>query len=341
MDDTNCTAREWIGERCGLVAKSSFRKAGRLCLLAAAMIGSTGTAFAQDSSDWTADVGIIALRKGDPDSTVLFVEPFTNTSLFDASAFSFDYEIGPDVTLTRSFGGGSLVKARVFGVDGWSDSKSFFAPFGANLNANPPVGGPPAPPPARQVHLDYDSELFSAEINCGTAVSNGLTFLAGFRYLQINEELDALRTNPFLPGNISSIVVETRNALYGLQVGGEANLRSTDLWRVDAFLKVGVFANDAQNSLDYFQTAGADWVNKDDTTHVSWMGETGISAALQFTPSISLKAGYQILWLTDIAEAGEQVPRFNIVPLPAVGNGIDVNGTTFYHGANAQLVFVW
>jgi hypothetical protein len=291
----------------------------------------TATPVWSQDGDWTFEVGTMFLKKEDPSSTTLFVDPGTSAPLFNASEFQFNHEFGSTIKIGRYLDSASGVEMKFFGIDGWSSSDVFVAPAGADLNTIPPVGvGGGA---AQTVEVLYSSQLVSTEFNYHELITERWRWLAGLRYVELIESLDARRTP-----TLADIHVNADNYLYGFQVGTEGSLWDAGgMLRLEGFFKTGIYDNYAKNGLGYVQAAGPDWTNADQTSHASFLGEAGVTGVVQLTPSLELRLGYQGLWLTSVAEATRQPPDMTIVPLPGIGGGIDVSGSPFFHGGNILL----
>ena len=75
-------------------------------------------------------------------------------------------------------------------------------------------------------------------------------------------------------------------------------------------------------------------------TKAAFIGEAGVNGSFQVTRCLSVRAGYQIIWLQDVALASNQIP---VTGTPVGGvitpTGIDVNGHVFFHGINLGADF--
>jgi hypothetical protein len=218
---------------------------------------------------------------------------------------------------------------RYFQVDGGNDSIVSaptifsFVPF---QGTGAGVGFP------HVVSASYGSLLRSVELNIRREQNDCLTWLTGFRYLNLQESLFLAQTGYF------SHQVETHNHLYGAQIGAEAFLGSRGRFGVDGWAKAGIYGNNARfdyelqnllvpSPLSLSAQRGA----------ASFVGDLGFSATYRLTPNVVLRGGYQLLWVNGVALASDQ---FNTPPFPDSAQVV-TSGAVFYHGALCGLEVTW
>lgn len=178
--------------------------------------------------------------------------------------------------------------------------------------------------------IDYETNLQSAEINLlGSNPCQGVRLSGGFRYLQLDEDLAAS-----FPGFTGVLFTNTRNDLYGLQLGVDADLWTSDdrCWSLIYTSKAGVFYSDT--NLDVFpNAAGAATLGStsDSSERGAFVGELGLLLRTQATRRVSIDAGYNLLYITGVALVGDQAQSIDQQPgLPATAS-IE-NGDVLYHG---------
>ncbi|WP_439624399.1 BBP7 family outer membrane beta-barrel protein [Gemmata sp.] len=224
----------------------------------------------------------------------------------------------------------------------------------------------------------YASEIHSAEVNAWRAFDVGNwtgSALGGFRYFNLSEQfsLTGFQTFPNVPEGAppasQTIREQTRvtadNNLFGAQIGaevGRAFLNDRVGFGVNG--KVGIFANSANQ----FTTNGAGLVTGGSGTSVLAAGrgrtdvaglyEGGITTTVRVTSRVTVRAGYQVLFVQGLALAptqlaqtgtairdsfvfvpGSYVPRDFTLPVPATklpapgtGSGLDTSGNLLLHG---------
>jgi hypothetical protein len=275
---------------------------------------------------WYASAGVIFLKRDRPaPGTVVAANP-GGTPFSRASDFSFDWDPGIDVSLARRFSGGNILEGRYFGVDS-TDRNSFITPgsfIGAGFTG----------PAGTNFNGKYLSMLDSTEINLRHAVNNRLTLLGGFRWVELKDEM-FYKIN----GNVATGDYEFNNRLYGGQLGASLNLsRPTRRLMANIETKAGVYANVADGGI--FEYSGNNFIgsfNDRDTT-TSFVGEIDFTLGYRLTQHVVLRSGYQLLWLDNVALAGDAGSRSLLNP--SLLRNIDYNDL-FYQGATAGIDVAW
>lgn len=190
-----------------------------------------------------------------------------------------------------------------------------------------------------QVTLDYNSQIFSIEINRRLPVTPGFTFLIGPRFVSLNEEIeittDTIVPIPPLPdANVfSENTIETRNPLLGGQIGALINYQvSRDIY-FQGFIRAGGYLNFTE-----LRTT-ADTSLTDETIAVlrrnegSFIGEVGGKAYIDVIPGLfSGFVGYEATWLDNVALAPAQAS--SLTP-ETITTGV----TPFFHAVTFGLQF--
>ena len=99
---------------------------------------------------------------------------------------------------------------------------------------------------------------------------------------------------------------QTKNNLYGLQIGAEATLFECGRFSIGGGLKTGVFDNHAEEASSA-RMARIQFGDSDSTDHLAFLGEIGVQCKYQVMPRLSLKAGYEAIWLEGVALAPGQI----------------------------------
>jgi hypothetical protein len=218
---------------------------------------------------------------------------------------------------------------------------------------------------ADSMRADYSSDLHSFEANCvkccyrccwtdcckgcgkGDKGSCGhgyvtrrreLDTLCGFRYIAADEDFSLISDN--IPTQVNSRYdVRTTNDLYGFQLG--ARLREyRNRLGLEVLGKVGIYGNDASQSQILVDQLPSNPVTFRDTSasggDVAFLGELGVSLLYDLTPALTLRAGYNLLWLEGVALAPDQL---DLTMTGRSGRFIDDNGGVLYHGASLGIEF--
>ncbi len=222
---------------------------------------------------------------------------------------------------------GSLpeIELRFFSVDGWNAAASaemLTAPIQINtaINAINATG---------TVAASYGSELHNLEANIRLPYSDCLTLLAGFRYVELDEQFDA-----DIPDGVT-LDITTRNRLYGGQLGAEAALWRWRCWTLEGVAKFAAFGNAAAQQGVLTTAAPSARTRAAEEDALSFLAEAGLGVVYQVTPRLRVRGTYNILWLDNVALATDQVPVSRFVD----ETGIDPHGDAFYHGALVGLEY--
>ena len=219
-----------------------------------------------------------------------------------------------------------------FGINNWDTS--------ATVTGTQLV--PPGPLPfaggaflfASTMRADYSSNFHNVEINHVQSYCN-FDFLAGFRYVSLDEEFNLTAINRALVGNYH---IGTQNDLFGGQIGARVR-RSSGCWGWDLTSKAGVFLNDAEQG--QFINNGLNTVRPFTTskqTGTAFVGEINFAVTRQLTDVWSLRGGYNLLWIENVALAPDQLDFVNI---PGGGTVLNDNGGVFLHGASVGIQANW
>lgn len=186
------------------------------------------------------------------------------------------------------------------------------------------------------VNYNYDSELFSIELNYRKQWTPGLTFLIGPRFLSLEEHVDfSSETLILFPPPFDNVdfltqnTIDTRNPMFGGQVGLEWDFLLSSGLSVSSFVKVGGFANDARAILTS-ETSIQDLLEEERTKNTgTFVGELG--GRLNFNllgPACVGFIGYQAMWIDGVALAPVQFINSN-----NSSGALFVENTPSFHGA--------
>jgi hypothetical protein len=278
---------------------------------------------------WTVRAGAVILHRSRPDDDVIASSP---GGLFEVSAggdFEFGWDGGVDLYVARDLGCGYGVEARYFGVDSR-------AGFGYDFTVDFDFGGGTIIN-LLDVDAAYRSNLDSAEINLRIDGSPRVTWLAGFRYVELQELLNYdVTVLGFLDNDIRWA---TSNHLYGGQLGADLSLWNLNSpLSINSIFKAGVYGNDASNRFSFDRPVLPTIVGGANTGDVAFVGEIDINFALHVTPHFALTGGYQLMWINGVALSSDQAA----VALDQLDvDLITTSGDLFYHGALAGAEFTW
>jgi hypothetical protein len=292
-----------------------------------------------DSCTWRFDASAIYLHRAEPSSINLLSDPTSGAVLLNANQMEFPYRVGPRFDFVVTDCAGLGLELNYFSVDGWSVSRDFATadfPSGfANLNFDSGIN----PYPLSDAHVDFASMLHSSEINIRQRLFGQLDFLTGFRWVDMFDRYEASGTS-FITGNTMSQRIETRNHIFGWQIGLDGRLFPSDgPFQLGAFVKAGGALNNATSSASLSDPGNlGDLSATDHVCHVAFVGEAGLTGYFQIDKHISCSAGYQVMYINNVAQPVDQIAQTDLMggtTLINVGNGI------FYHGGNLGIEVSW
>jgi hypothetical protein len=271
--------------------------------------------------------GAIFLHRSRPDSAAI-VTPPTGTPgvVINGTDFGFDWNAGPDVTLTRRCSSGLIWEGRYFGdysaeADARIPNITSFRAAGIGITI---LGG-------GSIDAFYQTQLNSSELNLHKPLTDRLTILGGFRWVEVE---DKLRLNIASPATFLSW--EEQNRLYGAQLGTRLAFTDGDNpFRLNLTAKAGIYGNVADNRMTSTIVGSA----FDSATETAFLGEANLFSNYYLTKHLSIGGGYQVMWLDNLALASDaaaittQVPGGTASPIP--------EGRLFYNGALAAIELSW
>ncbi len=282
---------------------------------------------------WRVRANIIWLHRSKPNEGAL-VTDFTpgGVVLLDASEFKFKYEAGPELSIFRQIDDAWSVEGRFFRVDGWNATRGTVPAFGSEVQYETTFGNAFIP---ANISGSYRSQLSNGEINGRRKIDDFWSVLVGFRYLDLDESGLTIQQD-IGPGFITAINnIRAVNHLFGFQVGADMNLWSRGAWGVEGLVKFGVYGDSATNRVHI--GAAQSPVTFDSTAsanQAAFVGEFGITGVYRLNKSLSLRGGYQFLWLAGVAQASDQVAASN--PLAGTAT-VSFTGNPSYDGAFVGL----
>jgi hypothetical protein len=272
---------------------------------------------------WTIDAGALVLHRssaiGQPSTVIARISD--RAILADSASLDPGWAAGPDIRLIRRLGDALDVEARYFGIDGWSSSATAGDPNGVVFDGFNVAGF------SQTQQMNYWSRLYSIELNGRGWCRDWFPLVFGFRTMQLHEHF---QLNSLAPTLVTGIDTTTNNFLYGLQIGAEPVFWNRGgKFRAAGLIKAGVYDNlAAQNTR--FPTEG---LALGAERHVSaFVGELGLTGSYSITERITLRGGYQVMWLSNMALAPDQGATTFPDPLPGAAY-VNTTATPFYHGA--------
>ena len=261
--------------------------------------------------------------------------------------FEQGFSGGPRLGLIRRGDCGYELELSYFQIDGWSSSRGvgpddppdwliMRAP-GGFMQTNQLIS-------VQAMDWRYATKLYDAELNLRWNPCCRVTMLAGFRWMNLGENLVGTLNPTTFPSEQSFWNfwnTTTKNNLYGLQIGADAKLFERGRFSIDVLAKAGIFDDNAEQTTAVSVIFKQMRTGSASTNHAAFVGETGLQCKFQVTKGLLLKAGYEAIWLEGVALAPGQVQETNVTILPMAVQAIGVNcdSGVFYHGATAGLEY--
>lgn len=295
---------------------------------------------------WSVQVDALMLWRSNMQSVPLFLDSPPGGVALDANQVQVPMSAGPRFGLMRRIGQCAAIEGNYFNV----------SPF-AGEHLSPAVGGPFTMvnfgdlvfDDITAARLNSNARIQSAELNWRRSVGPTFTWLAGFRWVQWNEQMAAdyefANPNPENLGS-GSVNTNTGNDLYGGQIGLDAMLWDRGgPWKVSGLGKAGVYYNRAyQNSTaGFFPLPGFEPpytlpTVSASSNNVAFVGEVGVNSTYWLTSWLAWRAGYSLFWLSGVAVAPEQ---FALADYGAGTTTIKTSGSVFLHGVTTGIEARW
>jgi hypothetical protein len=272
----------------------------------------------------------VILHRSRPDSAVVATPPTgTPGVLINASDLNdFGWDNGVDATIGRRMDNGLIVEGRFFNdesAEAHSDIPAVTTFRIAGIGVTILGGG--------ALHNTYTTDLSSGEINVGTCVTPGCTFFTGFRWIELHDQLNVALAGTGL--NISTW--DENNHMYGGQIG--TNILFTNPcspFQFTGTLKAGAYGDVADNDFTSQVVSRA----RSNETQLSFVGEVDFTALYHVTKHVGVYGGYQVLWIDDVAIAGDQAPT-TVQAVGGTRSPINTDGRVVYDGVNTGVDFTW
>lgn len=268
--------------------------------------------------------------------------------IMDAESLNDDYNPGWQIAARLDFGPLSVLEATYMGlydigfnntvnsvdVAGGLDYQlsSVFSDYGID-----PIDGLDA---GSVYNLDYQSDLQSTEFSyrrywLGHNPRISGTYLAGFRYMRMTEDLgfDAIAEL-----GDSTIDWGTTNDLVGAQLGGDGWIALRQGLRLGGEVKGGIYNNRFKY---YHQTniPDPDITNVDFESggnQVSFVGEATCDLVADILPSISLRGGYRVLYMSSLVTVGTNIDNVDVA-----STALYTQGDAIYQGFHGGIEYIW
>lgn len=273
---------------------------------------------------FTFRLGVISLQRSRFGSQA-FTDGATPTN---ASDLNTGIGVGPQGTFIYHglFNSSWDAEVSYFQVDDFNAQA--FTPIASQLLTTPSIVFAPM-----DVTSIYESSVRSGEINLRHGWTERVTFLGGFRYFEVEDDLFHKICQTGMSERIRS-----QNHAYGFQLGLDANLMTWGRFDLNGWTKGGVLLNQAEQQTIITLVPGTVPFASDSSNEVSFLVDLGLAASFRLTDWLSVRGGYQVLWFDAAATAPPQMLSTNVV---TGATTVDADSTLFYHGGFAGLEMMW
>lgn len=199
-------------------------------------------------------------------------------------------------------------------------------------------------------NANLGAALQSFELNRHWCKGEHIRFLAGFRWVEWQENFSLSDTFTGPPAIQDYYATDCINSLYGGQIGLDAWLLTLPWMRVDSVIKAGAYYNNAvQDSLYQSNATGSVLTQSvavnETPLNCAFVGELGLTGVVPVTHWLDLRVGYFGMWLSGIAQPTQQLSG-QVLTAPAGGTDpavgtINANGSTIVQGVSLGLEGRW
>ncbi len=282
------------------------------------------------------------------------------------------YDVGPLAVLEFGYTGLYDMGGSQSAVDPSADPATglgnFFSLFTA-FGTTPPGGFDPAnledfeeTDRASSASVSFNTDLQTAEMSyrrywVGYSPRVTGTLLAGFRYTKLKEGFlfNTVGVN-FLPADAdpndpsggigtADYVIDADNNLAGFQLGGDVWVGVIQGLRVGAEGKLGIYNNHYEVTSSFSTTDGApSFVESAKDDQVAFISEASFKVVADILPSLSIKGGYEVLFMNSLALAGDNFNPGSPYDNPAVPARVAFiadQGDALLHGWNLGIEYIW
>jgi len=264
---------------------------------------------------WTIRAEAVFLQRSRADNRPLLRDTETGPILLDVDDLDSDFDPGWRLTAIRDLDACTALEISFLAIDSWNSSGSA---EGDDIFITVPGTQVPGNGTAT---FDYSTSFYSTEINLRRRMGSYWSWLVGFRWIELHDELTAdYNVDGFGPDTLS---IDTDNHMYGAQVG----LERSGYWgaaRIDLWAKAGIFANNADQSTS---VASGVSVSAEDTS-TAYLGELGIAVSVPVSRRLSIRGGYQVIWLENVALAPNQYATTDLTLVPPIASVHDTGDLT-------------
>lgn len=150
--------------------------------------------------------------------------------------------------------------------------------------------------------LQYDTEFIGAELNYRRKAAALWSFMSGFRYMYLGEEL-----NQSAPGSLSLQAnglhgVEAESHYFGAQIGADFAASLLDDLTVGGDIKLAGFVNIVESTTNLVDNEGNSLTYKNSDTRIATLVEGNFSMDWLINSNMSISAGYSAVFMGKVSD---------------------------------------
>ncbi len=237
------------------------------------------------------------------DNHLIIQDTITGDTILDSNKFGFGWEPGVDARLNLASGNYG-VGFRFFGGFEFNDSKKATTSPIWNFPTNPPLFGLGA----ANVNAQYDTSLDSVELNATRLFGSHGSVFVGLRGIVLNDKLKNVAN---FGTNVATVTIEADTAAIGPQLGGQFSFG--DRVFVEGDGRIGALTSSTDLSFGVKQAIGSAFTANGSAGDWLLLAEGGIAVGVRVGPSISLRAGYRVLFIDDIPTAASSLGQTQVI----------------------------
>ena len=304
----------------------------------------------QGDGCWIGRVDALILwRNAPPDRPILDTGVAPTVGLLNANGMDSTAAAGPRFSLFRvNTSTGHAIEATYLRAANFRSQRPLAQGAGAFALAPPGIYGNDNSQNFESGNANLGSRLQSFEFNRHHCHGTNLRFLAGFRWIEWQEQFTLQTAGP---GAVTDFYqTDCFNDLYGGQIGVDANLLTTRWIRVDGLIKAGAYYNNAVQSSEYTTSGDPASGVPGGTAAVAvgespasgaFAGEVGFTGVVPITGCLDFRFGYFGLWLSGITQPTQQLSGQTLTPGQSVVGTINTNGGVPVQGVSLGLEGRW
>jgi Putative beta barrel porin-7 (BBP7) len=264
----------------------------------------------------------------------------TGGTVLNTGDFDFNFETGPRITVGVRPTKIDAWEITYFGLNEWDDPHVLTGTGNLSLPGDLGAAAGLNFTGADSMVVNYSSEIHSAEFNYiwheRDCECRHLSFLVGFRYFHLDEDLDMFSTVTGVGSSFYNTHID--NDLFGAQIGLRCK-HCCKKWTLESYGKAGAYGD---SIVDKQVVANVDEtpIRNVDFGHGRWsfVGELGVTASYHLCDCMEVMAGYSAIFVDGVALAPDQLDFTNT---PTSGHMLVSDGNLFLHGGHAGIAVRW